>query len=71
MKQNKKKNLFFPLTIEEVDEMDCLDPESQAYLNMDMEYNGYGLFSNDWYDTMGGQNFLYFPVQSQHADESY
>jgi hypothetical protein len=51
--------------------MDLLDPESQEYLLLDEAYDGYGLFSNDWYDTIGGQNFLFFPNQSQRADETY
>jgi hypothetical protein len=70
MKQDKK-NLFFPLTIEEVEEMDRLDQDSQEYLLVDEEYDGYGLFSSDWYDTIGGQNFLFFPKKSLYADETY
>jgi hypothetical protein len=65
MKQNKKKNLFFPLTIEEVEEMDRLDPEPQ---DIDEDLNRYMLFSNDWYDTISGQNFLFFP--NHHRDDT-
>lgn len=45
----KAKSLFFPFSIEEEDRIEAESNEEQIQAD-----DGYGLFNNDWYDTMGG-----------------
>ena len=58
----KNKNLFFPFTLKELDEM---EEEEKAIEELERH-----LLTNDWYDTMGGQFYIYWKDRD-HRKETY
>lgn len=62
-KAKKKKNFFFPLSIEEEQVI-----ESEEFEQDPLEDDG--VYANDWYDLPGGQYFVIFPNTDEYAKES-
>ena len=58
----KNKNLFFPFTLKELDEME----EEESVVEGQERH----LLTNDWYDTMGGQFYIYWKDRD-HRKETY
>lgn len=59
----KNKNLFFPFTLEELKE---IEEEGK-----DVEEQERHMLTNDWYDTMGGQFYIYWKdPDPKHRKES-
>jgi hypothetical protein len=65
MKRTKtnKKNLFFPVSIEEEELIEEVEEEFDPL-------EGEGLYANDWYDLPGGQYFIIFPTNDGYAEEA-